>query len=163
MSELDDIFREFALSFIGRIKVEQEVAFPDLLPRQLLKGTLASLKYVDSYLNEVHSRRGGLAEPEWHTTVLWGGAYVGEVIRHETKKAYRWVDYDEYMPAHPDLMPMIPERTTATCAFLVLGESSMSMPLNKIARYIAEGETHSTHYFASLDIRRAQEHAKQSG
>ncbi len=156
MSEVDDIFREFALAFLGRIQLDKDVAFPDGLRRDLLDGTLNSLHQVDAYLDTLHKRRRKVGEPEWHTTVLWGGAYLGEVIRHETQYAFRWMDYKEYLPLHPELQSLIPERTTATCAFLVTPDGGMSMPLNKIARYIEEGREHSTHFFATCDINRVK-------
>jgi hypothetical protein len=67
---------------------------------------------------------------------------------------FTWVDYDDYIPAHPKLRGLIPERTSATCAFLVDPRGGMSMPLNKIARFIEEGKEHSVHYFAVCDLRK---------
>ena len=160
MSGLDEIFREFALTFAGRLEpVDGDIAFPEELARNLLDGTHQSLKAVDAYLSSLYRRRDHIDETSWHKTVLWGGAYVGEVIRWETNGAMRWVDYNEYMPQHPTLKPLIPERTTATCAFLVADDGFMSMPLNKIARYVDEGEEHSTHFFAHCDISRSKKRA----
>ena len=157
MSDLDGIFREFALAFVGKLHgAEGEIAWPERLRRTDLDGTLASLKVVDEYLETLHQQQDEIAEAAWHTTVLWGGAYVGEVIRHETDGAFSWIDYNEYMPRHPKLQGVLPQRTTSTCAFLVLPDDYMSMPLNKIARFIGEGPENSVHYFAACDIKRAQ-------
>ena len=82
------------------------------------------------------------------------GAYLGEVIRHAAPDGeFRWVDYNEYMPSHPDLQKMIPNRTAATCAFLVRRSGAMSMPLNKIARFINEGPENNVPFFASCDLK----------
>jgi len=61
------------------------------------------------------------------------------------------------MPQHPKLKAMIPERSTPTCAFLVDDAGKMSMPLNKIARFIDEGEENSVQFFAHCDIQHARE------
>jgi hypothetical protein len=152
MRDLDETFREFALAFIGKTSVDRDIAMPRRLLRAALDGRHGGLKVVDEYLTQLHERHQEIAEAEWHTTVLWAGAYVGEVIRAETRKYCRWTDYNDYMPLHPKLQGLIPERTTPTCAFLVGPDDYMSMPLNKIARFIDDGPENSTHYFASCDI-----------
>ncbi len=152
MSEIDDIFCEFAAAFAGALKDAKPICFSKQLQRDALDLSLESLKCVDAYLGYLHRHKNEIVEDEWHSTVLYAGAYVGEVIRSETSNRYHWIDYDHYMPAHPDLQAMIPERSTPTCAFIVDGEGKMSMPLNKIARFIDEGEENSVHFFAHCDI-----------
>jgi hypothetical protein len=99
----------------------------------------------------LHRRRDELERQSWIRSVLRGGAYVGEVIRNNAKRRYDWVDYDQYMPRHPDLRRLIPERTTATCAFLCTDTDVMTMPLNKIVRFIEEGPENNIHYYASVE------------
>ncbi len=154
MTELNTIFNEFARAFVGTVKDDSEVAFPDRLPRALLDGSLASLHHVDEYLKYLHEHRAGISQLEWDLTLLRAGAYVGEVIRHAAPAGeFNWVDYNDYMPKHPDLERVIPERTSATCAFLVRRSGAMSMPLNKIARFIDEGPENSVHFFAVCDLK----------
>jgi hypothetical protein len=152
MSErtLDEMFNEFARAFIGSVISDHDVAFPNRLPRQKLDFSLASLHHVDHYLAHVHKKRRKLTDSDWNTTVLWGGAYVGEVIRGlAPTDYYHWIDYHEYMPQNPELQSLIPERTAATCAFLVTRAGNMLMPLNKVARYIEEGYGNSVYFLAS--------------
>ena len=157
MDDMAGIFREFALAFIGRLDgADGEIASPERLRRADLDGTLDSLHAVDEYLAHLHKQRGRLPEDGWHKTVLWGGAYLGEVIRFESAYRFNWVDYNEYMPRHPKLQQMIPDRTVATCAFLVLPDDYMSMPLNKMARFIEEGPENNVHFFAECDIARSR-------
>jgi hypothetical protein len=130
------------------------VAYPHVLPRHLLDGNIESLHQVDSYLLHVHQHRDGLSDDEWSLTILRAGAYVGEVMRHAAPQgAFRWVDYDEYIPEHPEMQSLLPERTTATCAFLVSPGGEMCMPLNKIARFIDEGAENSVHFFAAAFLK----------
>ncbi|MCU0242783.1 MAG: hypothetical protein MUF51_10220 [Vicinamibacteria bacterium] len=158
MGDLNSIFREFALAFIGRLDgADGEIADPERLRRNKLDGSLDSLHVVDEYLAHLHKMSRRIPEDRWHRTVLWGGAYLGEVIRYETAYRFNWVDYNEYMPRHPRLQPILPERTVASCAFLVLPDDFMIMPLNKIARFIDEGPENSVHFFAQCDIARAKQ------
>jgi hypothetical protein len=156
MAELDDIFREFAAAFAGAFGDDKPICSPERLRRDALDLSLGSLKHVDAYLAYLHQHQDEIDDESWHNTVLYGGAYVGEVIRNETDNHYRWIDYNDYMSLNPQLKAMIPERNTATCAFLVDDRNAMSMPLNKIARFIDEGEDNSVHYFAQCDIARAK-------
>ena len=158
MSQIDDVFHQFAGAFAGALEDARPICFPDQLRRDAMDLTLASLKHVDAYLSYLHHNKTRIVEQEWHNTVLYGGAYIGEVIRNETNNHYRWIDYNDYMPDHPDMQSLIPERSTPTCAFLVDDHDRMSMPLNKVARFINEGEENSVHYFAHCDIVEAQKH-----
>jgi len=161
MLELDEIFNQFARAFVGTVTSDREIAMPGALDRNALDGSLESLHHVDLYLGVLHLEQSSLLDAELDSTILWGGAYVGEVIRHAAPGFFSWVDYNDYMPQHPDLQPMIPERTTATCAFLVARDGSMSMPLNKIARFIWEGPENSVHFFAKCDLAKLSKPAKK--
>jgi hypothetical protein len=157
MSELDSIFNEFARAFVGTVKDGKEIALPGVLNRKLLDGTLESLHEVDRYLFHLHKNRATLLGKDIHTTLLRTGAYVGEVIRHAAPAGeFEWVDYNDYLPKHPELQKLIPLRTTATCAFLVHCSGAMSMPINKVARFIDEGSENSVHYFAVCDLKRVE-------
>ena len=87
---------------------------------------------------------------EWYATVLWCGAYVGEVIRHAREGEFRWIDYNDYIKDHPDLTSLIPQRTVATCGLLLNSRGGMSMPLNKVARFIEDGPENSVQFFADV-------------
>jgi hypothetical protein len=150
---VNDIFEEFALILVGQIQGEGEIAFPDKLDRTALDFSLPSLKVLDTYLDVLHRRHRRIKHNEGGITLLRAGAYLGEVIRRNAQREYNWVDYDEYMPRHPKLKQLIPERNAATCAFLCSEDGAMTMPLNKIGRYIEEGPENNTHYYASVECR----------
>jgi hypothetical protein len=154
MDDLNSIFNEFAPAFVGTVACDEDIALPELLDRSRLDGSLESLHEVDRYLTHLHKNRSRLSVEAWGITLLRAGAYVGEVIRHAAPAGeFQWVDYDDYMPLHPELQPLIPQRTLATCAFLVRRSGAMSMPLNKIARFIDEGPENSVHFFAVCDLK----------
>jgi hypothetical protein len=150
---LDGIFHDFARAFRGAAKGDSEIAFPELLRRDRLDGSLDSLREVDTYLGQLHDRQGTLEAAAAEITVLWGGAYVGEVIRlNAPSGAFHWVDYKDYVPHAPKLAAALGPRDVQTCAFLVSSSGGMTMPLNKIARFLGDGPEHSVYSFAQITM-----------
>ncbi|MEM1292917.1 MAG: hypothetical protein AAGH67_15740, partial [Cyanobacteria bacterium P01_H01_bin.162] len=91
MAEIDNVFREFAAAFAGAFKDTNLICFPEKLDRSELDLSHDSLKIVDNYLLYLHRHKEQLDVTEWDSTVLYGGAYVGEVIREATKKYFYWI------------------------------------------------------------------------
>lgn len=151
--DISDIFGEFAQGFAGTLRGEGEIAFPSRLDRRSLDYSIQSLKHVDEYLKWVHANRKKLTQSEWEVTVLWGGAYVGEVIRRNARGKHAWVDHEVLLEANEMARNLLPDRSTATCAVLVFGKDAFTLPLNKIARFIEEGPENSVHYYASIQCR----------
>src|SRR5206468_10081455 len=59
---------------------------------------------------------------EWVKAVLWGGAYVGEVIRRNAPREYNWVDFDEFIREYPDTTQLLgEEKQLGVCALLTPG------------------------------------------
>ena len=151
MNFVDDIFEEFACAFIGRVKGADEIAEKRKLNRKRLDFSVDSLHVVDDYLLVLHERhdQGKLDAKGDQLAVLRGGAYLGEVIRRNSDEQWHWVDYDEYMPSHPELRVTMTQKTVATCAFLRAADDSMIMPPNRINRLLEDGAHMSTHAFAA--------------
>ena len=150
--DINPILLEIAQCFTGELSDDKDVAFPEQLDRHALDYSLDSLHAVDTYLDYLHAHRDAIEEA-WGVTVVRAGAYVGEVLRRHADGDWTWIDYNDYMPQHPDLRAIIPERTAATCALLHNGQGAMRLPLNKIARYVEEGPDNNTHFFVSCDVR----------
>jgi hypothetical protein len=152
MQDINPIFENFAEMFAGRMEAPNEIAFSQQLRREALDYSFESLALVDEYLTYVHEHANEMDEDEWKPTVMRAGAYAGEVLRRASGNAWTWIDYEDYMPSHPDLQNVIPHRTAATCAFLHNQQGSMRMPLAKVARYIDEGPENSVQYFVGCDF-----------
>jgi len=153
MKFVNNIFEEFAKAFVGQLRGNGEIAFPNELRRSALNYSAESLKVLDEYLEFLHKNRSLVVGPEAAITILRSGAYLGEVIRRGAKSHFNWVDYDEYIPSNPELREILGPRDVSTCAFICENSGNMYMPLNKVVRFIAEGIEHSTHYFASVALR----------
>jgi len=153
VTELQSIFAEFAEACVGKVKGDGDIAYPNKLKRKSLDYSTASLKEIDAYLEFLFNKKG-FSDREYSNTVLWCGAYVGEVIRRNAKRKYVWMDYDDYMKktSNPKLRNIIPLGFT-TRAFLVTGKDTMTMPVNKIARFLDEGPENNIYFYASAEIK----------
>ena len=161
--DISPIMQQFAEAFAGRVRAERDVALEVMLNRFALDYSLASLDVVDQYLDDVHESvrpptgwRGVFASksiertPELDHTILWGGAYVGEVLRR-LQSAWSWIDYDDLVARDPSAAKLLGPRGIGTTTVLVKADGAMTMPVNKVLRYVHEGSEHSTrHYTAAF-------------
>jgi hypothetical protein len=161
MPAIDAICLEYAEAFIGRVRAERDIALEIMLNRAALDYSLASLTFVDAYLNDVYESvrppsglRGLFARKkvertaEMDHTILWGGAYVGEVLRR-VQPAWSWLDYDDYLAREPRAPHLLGPRDLGTTALLVQADGAMTLPINKILRYVHEGDEHSTRHYVN--------------
>jgi hypothetical protein len=110
--------------------------------------SVGSLEEVDHYLEAVHAIEGEIPSQTYTNTVLATGCYVGEVIRRNGKKEYRWMNYADYFPKHPYLIPVFPEYL-GTSAVLVGPDGEVAVPFTKVIKFIENGPADSVHYFAT--------------
>src|SRR5580700_10141972 len=96
MEYLDDMFSQFAEAFLGNMTGEGDIPFRNKIDTSNLDYSLNSLHLVDRYLKFVY-KHPTYSDLEHQNMVVWGGAYVGEVIRRNAVREYHWVHYDEYM------------------------------------------------------------------
>lgn len=135
----------------GHDRVEGGLPFPEELEPQELDYSLESLHAIDRYLDHLHAHADEIEDQPYTNAVLAAGCYVGEVMRRLTGDRYEWANYADYFPHHPGLSH-IPE-APGTAAVLVSPDGrSMRMPLNKVARYIADGPENSTHFFVAAEL-----------
>ena len=137
--------------FLGRQPVEEDIPFAENLDRSALDGSIDSLQVVDDYLSFVQANLEHLTDSEYNNLALRCGGYVGECIRMTWPESYDWCDYNDYMPSHPQLNGLMPERTLGTCALLVRKPDGMILPVNKVLRFLHEGPENSVHYFAHCE------------
>lgn len=145
---LNSTFRQFALMFLGRAHVDEDIPFAETLDRKALDGSIESLPLVDSYLSHVQSKLSTLTSKQYNDVALRCGAYVGECIRMTWPDAYDWTDYDTYVPHKPEIQAQIPQRTLGTSALLLRKPDSMIMPVDKVLRFLHDGPENSMLVFA---------------
>jgi hypothetical protein len=142
----------FCQVLLGKSRVEEGLAFPNRIDREALDYRLENLHALDRYLDYLHEHAEEIEDQEYTNTVLAAGCYPGEVIRRTASVEYRWVNYADYFPSRPKLAAMVPEGV-GTGAVLVATTEAMTMPLNKIARYIVDGPENNTHFYAAAEVR----------
>jgi hypothetical protein len=128
------------------------LAFPARIDVSALDYTIESLHLLDKYLEAVRAGRALLPAQTYTNTVMAAGSYLGETIRRNAHRKYEWTNYSDYFPNHPKLMNMISEGL-GSAAVLVSEKGAMTMPINKIIRFIEEGPENNTHFYASAEVR----------
>lgn len=151
--DVASLVQDFADAFVGIAAFEQPLPFEERISRKELDYSLESLRALDRYLDLLHTHADKVSGQQETNVVLGAGSYLGEVIRRHSAAHYRWVNYGDYFPANPKLAAMVP-RGVGTSAVLVADSGGMTMPLNKIGRYIEEGSSNSTHFYAEAEIRK---------
>jgi len=137
----------FCESFVAGLPFEEGgIAFSDYIERPRMDYSIDSLLRLDQYLQLLHTRRREIEWQDQTNTVLAAGCYLGEVIRRNSELTFRWVNYYDHFPKYPQMMAVFPEGL-GTCAVLV-AEGHVTMPINKIGRFIEEGPENSTHFYA---------------
>jgi hypothetical protein len=154
MQDINDIFREFAACFVGELKGDDEIVYPEKLDRSVLNYSVQSLKVVDKYLEFLHENHPEQMGREWVKAVLWGGAYVGEVIRRHAPREYNWVDFEVFIGKYPETTRLLGEdKQLGFCALLTPGGRGFTLPINKMLRFIHDGREDSVYYYAACEVR----------
>jgi len=157
MEYLDNMFDQFSQAFLGIMDGEGDIPDRASLNVAALDYSPKSLKAVDNYLNIIYKSHKELSDIEYQNIVVWAGAYVGEVIRRNAVTEYHWINYDDYMKDKDADRRRILPLTLPTHAFLFsVNFKSVTMPMNKIARWLDEGPDNNVEYYAGVDIKRTQ-------
>jgi hypothetical protein len=148
---LNSTFRQFALMFLGRTHVDEDIPFTDMLDRPALDGSIESLATVDSYLAHAHAHLASLSAKQQNDIALRCGAYLGECIRMTWPDAYHWTDNDELPSTHFNLETVTPARNLGGAAILVRHSLDMIMPVDIVRRVLHEGPANGVLQFAESE------------
>ena len=147
-------FEDFADCFVGALIRNDDIAFPEELNRDQLTFSVKSLKHVDDYLTYLFENRPERMGRDWVNTILWGGAYVGEIIRRNSVRPYNWVDFDDWIREYPEQVKILGDRRDLqVCAFLTPGKGAFTLPLNKVHKFIENGQEDSVQFYAECEVR----------
>jgi hypothetical protein len=153
MDQVNAVFEEFASLFVSNSKAEGGLPRPRHLPIWQLDYSVASLRPVDGYLLRLHRKHPSRLDGQWANAILWGGAYVGEVLRRNAPIAHRWVDFDDWIAAHPEQVRMLgPTKSVILPAVLSPGSDAFTLPVTKVAKYIANGPEESVYYYVQVSL-----------
>lgn len=139
---------EVADFFTGTLRCERDVIFAERLQRKRLDYTQDSLHAVDEWLQILQDLGMAHVNEANSETVLWAGAYVGEVIRRHGNRKYRWMRYEDYMTSQEERLRQAIPFTFGTQFLLVSEEKAMTMPINKVVRRIEEGPENNIHFYS---------------
>ncbi|MDX5993696.1 hypothetical protein [Ectopseudomonas alcaliphila] len=151
--ELDEQISEAANYFSGEISGDIDVLLPTKLDREKLDYSLASLDAVSAWLFElrainIDSQTEGVAD-----SIIWSGAYVGEVIKRCTKEPYSWKQYEDYMATQNESLRTVIPYTFGTQFILSSKTGAMTLPINKVIRFLEEGPENDLRFYAAAECK----------
>lgn len=151
--DIASLIPDFCAAFLGQSQFEEGgLAFKEQIEVLQMDYSIESLHSLDRYLDILHENKEKIPNQTYTNTVLGAGCYLGETIRRNAPRKYSWVNYDGYFSKNPKLMKMVPEGLGSS-AVLVTDDGAMTMPINKIIRYIEEGPENNTHFYASAEVK----------
>jgi hypothetical protein len=128
--------------------------YSEQLHRSQLDFTVDSLKILDGYLLFLYENHPDEMGDAWGRTILWAGAYVGEVIRRNASRQYDWIDFDDFVNRHPNAKPILGDvRELGATAILAFGDGGFTLPINKALKFVYRGIEESTWFYASCEVR----------
>jgi hypothetical protein len=137
----------FCAAFLGQVGFEEgQIAFHDRLDIAALNYTVESVHVVDAYLNAIRPDKEAIAEQDYTNTILAAGCYVGEVIRRNGIKNWKWVNYDEFIVLIPKMQPLVPDDLLSAAVLMTEDNQTVLFPFNKVIRNLEEGPENEIHF-----------------
>lgn len=137
-------------TFLVNGNPDGDVPYVEKLNRDKLDYSVSSLKYVDEYLKIV--RRKNLNDHQTSLIVLRCGAYCGEVIKNNTH-GLEWIAYEQEVLLE-NIMGQWKIKKDPIYSYFLYGSHSKSLiqPLQKVIKFIENGEEDSLEFFAKAMI-----------
>ena len=152
MTDFISLLPDYLAVLLGKATIEYGLPLEAAIPREQLDFSIESLRALDVYLGQLAGAPESLPEEQVVNITLVAGAYLGEVIRRNARRSYQWLPYAEYFASRPKLAGLFP-LCLGTTAVLATDSGAMTLPVNKISRFIQEGPENGTHYYASLEVK----------
>lgn len=143
---------DYAEFFVAGKWESESIAFPQHLKLSGLNYSIESLEVIDEYLTYLHENNSNIGDRELVNTVIWGGCYIGEVLKRHSEKTFHWENLQDYLDRYPHLKEILTPSYT-TVVVLVDDRDAMTMPLNKVARFIYEGLENNITFYASGELK----------
>lgn len=146
----DDALSDLARMFLAN--PENVTPGSELLDASKLDFSVDSLAVVDQHLEAI--RKLNLQDDDLLKFALRCGAYVGEVIRRNSKaKTYHWLDFEGASTLSRDVKGL--GKCLSTVAILWDGNAGFTFPLGKVLKYLENGSEDSVLFFAKVMISKA--------
>jgi hypothetical protein len=125
----------------------------EIIDPEKLDYSLDSLKHIDDCLEII--RNDPPEGNDFLRLVLRYGAYVGEVIKRNSKKEHHWVEHKE-AAKYSSLVKSF-EDSISTSGILWRDNEIMCFPLGKVCKYIENGSEDSVYLFSKVILNREQQ------
>lgn len=116
------------------------------LKPELLDYSIDSLEHINDYLLTIKGMPG--ITKTWNKVILRCGAYIGEVIRRNSKKnTYNWYDYENAKKIGNEKFNQLGFQI-GTSAVLYRWDNFFCFPLAKVEKFLESGLEHNIKTFA---------------
>jgi len=146
----DQDYSELALMLVK--DDEKPVYKRDILDPQKLDYSLDSLKHIDDCLEII--RTDPPHGNDYLRLVLRYGAYVGEVIKRNSKKEHHWVEHEEAAKFSSTVNGF--GKTISTAGILWRDYEIICFPLGKISKFLNNGREDSVYHFSKVILEKEQ-------
>ncbi|CAH0157662.1 hypothetical protein SRABI96_00875 [Peribacillus sp. Bi96] len=113
------------------------------LSKRNLDFTIESIRYMDVYTKRLLTTETGksLLLAHFDTLVIRTGAYIGEVIKSEIKKDYKWYEFDSVFH-YSSILDGIPRAIKEETVLYSKKEDIAILPLTEVAQYMTAKSTY---------------------
>lgn len=131
--------------------LETEDSFPNKEILFSIKNdySINSLKSIENYLETLRGAKE--LEENYNRIVLRVGAYVGEVIKINSKKDYHWYDFNTVSILQPSIKQW-EEQIETVAALHSIETDETTFPINKVCKFIENGPEDSLFFYAQVMI-----------
>ncbi|MDX1957191.1 MAG: hypothetical protein SFU98_01390 [Leptospiraceae bacterium] len=118
------------------------------LDKSKLDYSIDSLDHVNAFLDSVRLQKNSISEESLNILVLRTGAYVGEVIRKNSKtKKFVWVTFEK-AASQSKTIKSFGESISTIAILQVEQKEDFSFPIGKVLKYIEFGKDEDLKFFA---------------
>ncbi len=148
---IDKEYSELSLMLIQ--DDENPVYMREIIDPVKLDYSLDSLKHIDECLEII--RNNPPDGNEFLRLVLRYGAYVGEVIKRNSKKKHHWVEHEEAAKFSKIVKGFA--ESISTAGILWRDNEVMCFPLGKVCKFIENGSEDSVYFFSKVILNKEKD------
>ncbi|GBF52111.1 hypothetical protein LPTSP4_36490 [Leptospira ryugenii] len=133
------------------------------LDKSKLDFSLASLEFVNTFLNSIHQKLNDVPDIKMNALVLRTGAYLGEVIRRNSNhKKLQWISYEKASSLNSKIQG-IGESISTVAILYEERKDQFFFPLGKVLKALHFGHSEDLKAFAENTISQTTVFDKPNG
>ncbi|QQS04115.1 MAG: hypothetical protein IPK50_17725 [Fibrobacterota bacterium] len=111
--------------------------------------SISSIDEIDLWMNSIWQSKSNLNSNLLGETLLWAGSYIGEVIRRNSSKQFRWIGYREFIEKYGVNNMSIMPYSFEYQYILDCSSNTASFPFSKVSKYLDNGPEENLKFFVT--------------